>query len=250
MQMQAARKHRHPRTRLAILLLWSMAGAAGADEVCGEIDGDGDLDMSDLGLLLGDWGCQGSDCAGDVDGDGDTDQQDLAWQLIYFGCPNHFDCGPCEPLGTGTMHVDLVPIDNTSVGPGDDPLHPEFHGGVTHFTFDERVAISADNDWTTQDSFVEIVGEGVEFFQHSVGGYTEPNSALFGYAPALEFDSFFASPPELFDNGTDSFAEWPLYGPTSASAVSFDYYRYDDLEFSSQRLTLVIEEDSGTIPAV
>jgi len=42
----------------------------------GDLDGDRDVDQSDLGILLSDWGCT-SDCTGDVDGDGDTDQSDL-----------------------------------------------------------------------------------------------------------------------------------------------------------------------------
>ncbi len=54
-------------------------------EVPGDLDGDGDVDQSDLGLLLGDWGCTGGDCVGDVDGDGDTDQADLGALLANYG---------------------------------------------------------------------------------------------------------------------------------------------------------------------
>jgi hypothetical protein len=55
----------------------------------GDLDGDGDTDHSDLGILLADWGCVGSepgDCPGDVDGDFDTDHSDLGSLLADWGC--------------------------------------------------------------------------------------------------------------------------------------------------------------------
>jgi predicted outer membrane repeat protein len=55
--------------------------------VCvGDLDGDGKTDQADLGILLADWGCTGSDCAGDLDNDGDTDQGDLGILLADWGC--------------------------------------------------------------------------------------------------------------------------------------------------------------------
>jgi hypothetical protein len=51
----------------------------------GDLDGDGDVDQADLGILLGDWGCTGGDCVGDIDGDGDTDQADLGALLANYG---------------------------------------------------------------------------------------------------------------------------------------------------------------------
>jgi glucose/arabinose dehydrogenase len=51
----------------------------------GDLTGDGCVDQSDLGTLLGDWGCTGGDCAGDLDGDGDTDQADLGILLSNWG---------------------------------------------------------------------------------------------------------------------------------------------------------------------
>jgi len=59
-------------------------------ETCvGDVDGDGDTDHSDLGILLADWGCVGSepeDCSGDLDGDFDTDHSDLGILLADWGC--------------------------------------------------------------------------------------------------------------------------------------------------------------------
>lgn len=56
----------------------------------GDFDGDNDVDQSDLGVLLGDFGCvspPAPDCPGDIDGDGDTDQSDLGVLLAQFGQP-------------------------------------------------------------------------------------------------------------------------------------------------------------------
>ena len=53
----------------------------------GDLDGDGDTDLADLGILLADFGCpQPGPCAGDLDNDGDTDLADLGILLADFGC--------------------------------------------------------------------------------------------------------------------------------------------------------------------
>jgi hypothetical protein len=53
----------------------------------GDLDGDGDTDQGDLGILLADWGCAPpNDCPGDLDGDGHTDQADLGILLADWGC--------------------------------------------------------------------------------------------------------------------------------------------------------------------
>jgi hypothetical protein len=51
----------------------------------GDLNGDGDVDQSDLGILLSDWGCANWDCPGDCDWDGDTDQSDLGVLLADWG---------------------------------------------------------------------------------------------------------------------------------------------------------------------
>jgi hypothetical protein len=54
------------------------------EDVCpGDLDGDGDTDQSDLGILLASFG---ADDGGDLDGDGDTDQSDLGILLADYGC--------------------------------------------------------------------------------------------------------------------------------------------------------------------
>lgn len=50
-----------------------------------DLDGDGQVGLSDLAILLSDFGCSEVPCAGDVDDDGDTDLADLAELLGDFG---------------------------------------------------------------------------------------------------------------------------------------------------------------------
>jgi len=56
-----------------------------------DLDGSGVTDQSDLGVVLGDFGCTGlpGDCAGDLDNDGQTGQSDLGLLLSHYGqaCP-------------------------------------------------------------------------------------------------------------------------------------------------------------------
>ena len=53
----------------------------------GDLDDDDDVDLSDLGILLSDFGCTAGPgaCPGDVDDDGDTDLRDLEILLDNFG---------------------------------------------------------------------------------------------------------------------------------------------------------------------
>lgn len=50
-----------------------------------DLDGDGDVDLGDLGILLADFGCDTGSCAGDIDGDGATGLGDLGLLLSEFG---------------------------------------------------------------------------------------------------------------------------------------------------------------------
>jgi hypothetical protein len=53
-----------------------------AGGIPGDVDGDGDVDLQDLLLVLGHFG---AGAGGDADGDGDTDLQDLLLVLGSFG---------------------------------------------------------------------------------------------------------------------------------------------------------------------
>jgi predicted outer membrane repeat protein len=50
-----------------------------------DLDCDGDVDLTDLALLLADYGCTEGVCPGDIDGDSDTDLVDLAILLSHYG---------------------------------------------------------------------------------------------------------------------------------------------------------------------
>ncbi len=51
----------------------------------GDLDGDSDLDVEDLLLLLGDLGCEGLECIGDLDGNGIVNVLDVLFFLGLFG---------------------------------------------------------------------------------------------------------------------------------------------------------------------
>jgi hypothetical protein len=214
-------------------------GATAQADPCGDINLDGEVNAQDLGILLAAFGVHDG---GDLDGDGDTDQQDLVWVFIYFHCGLYGNppCGLCEPVGTGAIEIGLLPVDNADVGPGDDFEHPEFHGGVTHFTFDIVIDISDDNDWTTQSSFVELLHPDVTFFNHDVGGDMEPIAALLPAFPAIAFDSFYAMPPALFDGESPGFAQYPHWTDTSAEAIWYDASYHQGHTSTIQRLTLIV----------
>jgi photosystem II stability/assembly factor-like uncharacterized protein len=55
------------------------------EPIGGDLDGDGDVDLADLSILLGGYGCTGGHCTGDIDGDGDTDLNDLSALLANYG---------------------------------------------------------------------------------------------------------------------------------------------------------------------
>jgi hypothetical protein len=53
----------------------------------GDLNGDGVVDLADLGILLADFGCvPPGPCVGDLTGDGRTDLADLGILLADFGC--------------------------------------------------------------------------------------------------------------------------------------------------------------------
>jgi thiol-disulfide isomerase/thioredoxin len=62
----------------------SIAYPFGGTDCPGDVDGDGDVDQSDLGLLLAAYEIDGG---GDLDGDGDTDQSDLGILLANYEIP-------------------------------------------------------------------------------------------------------------------------------------------------------------------
>lgn len=53
--------------------------------IIGDLNGDGIVDTTDLGILLGGFGCMGMSCDGDINGDGVVDTTDLGLLLGNFG---------------------------------------------------------------------------------------------------------------------------------------------------------------------
>ena len=55
----------------------------------GDLNGDRHVDLSDLAILLSDYGCVGGGCVGDLTDDGSTDLSDVAVFLSHYGaiCP-------------------------------------------------------------------------------------------------------------------------------------------------------------------
>jgi hypothetical protein len=63
-------------------------GCVGPGGCVGDLNGDGSTDLTDLGILLADFGCTTppGPCGGDLNGDGNTDLTDLGILLADFGC--------------------------------------------------------------------------------------------------------------------------------------------------------------------
>ncbi|MFG0251739.1 MAG: hypothetical protein ACF8NJ_02560 [Phycisphaerales bacterium JB038] len=144
----------------------------------------------------------------------------------------------------------LVEVDNTTGNA--DSFYPGFDDAGWR-TFDLVVTVDPGDDWLATSAhpagvvqpgevvFGNYHGQGSVtdglFFQHTLGGNEEPNSALFSLYPALEFDSFFANPPALFDGESASFAAGPDWTDQSVYAVWFDTPDYGDGTFSIARFT-------------
>lgn len=129
----------------------------------------------------------------------------------------------------------LVEVDNTTGNA--DALYPDFDDEGWR-TFDLVVNVDDGDDWLTTSAhpagvvqpdevdFGSFHGQGTKtsdtFFQHDLGGDGEPTVGLISLYPALEFDSFFATPPDLFDGEGPSFADGPDWTDDSVYAVWFD----------------------------
>jgi hypothetical protein len=227
-------------------------GPAGRGECVGDLDGDGDTDWSDLCCLLDEWGCY-IDCKdGDVDGDGDVDLADLAALIFDLGCGEPDVV--CEEPGEGLISVAMIPIDNSSVGLGDDPLAPAFDGGVTHFTFDLQVNIEDPwGDWCAALIDSSLTAPDVEFFLHPMDlGGGSPNPQMFTVYPALEFDSYWCGASVISPGESGALAGIVelLRTSTEMSAFWFDVEDTGDGIFTIMRFTIVMPPDAPAPPAV
>jgi hypothetical protein len=124
------------------------------------------------------------------------------------------------------MSLSVVEVDNSSVGPGDDPFEPNFAGGVTHFTFGLQVQIDPNEDWGAAEADALLTEPGTEFFLHALGGGYPPNPGLFDDWPALEFDSYWTSPTVIPPGGSGdpNTGVWlDARTPTQLAALWYDY---------------------------
>ena len=242
----------------ALLLLSSPAKADGPtrDDCVADVDGDGDTDLTDLGIFWPAWGSQPGDPnwdpRADLNGDGRVDCSDRGILLADWGCPD--DNPGCDGEPSDALEFQVVVVDNTSVQLGDDELAPGFHGGVTHFTFDLLVVVTDDNDWTATQAEAALAEPALTFFEHPAGGDGPPLAPFVSIFPALEFDSFYASTrpdngnqpplasPDFIDPTTNEpqlrFATW--YGLPPSGGGSWTIARY----------TIVVPDGSATIPSV
>jgi len=226
------------------------------EEICqGDIDGDGDTDWSDLAILVTDWGCPGGPpCPGDLNNDGTTDLMDLLVLLNDWGCP---DGDPaCDEPGPSVVLALMAEVDNSSVGPGDDPLEPLFHGGVTHFTFDLQVEVEPEEDWAVAEASALVTDPTLAFFRHVLnpGGYAPDPEDLIPF-PALEFDSYWTDAAVIPPGGAGT-GPTALYRVTRTaeelSGMWFDITDTDGGLFTIARYTIVVPPGGGgdTPPSV
>ncbi|NNF41746.1 MAG: hypothetical protein HKN62_01635 [Phycisphaerales bacterium] len=168
-------------------------------ELCREdIDGGGDIDFTDLLLLLTAWGPCPPDggCPEDVNFDQVVGRRDLALVIAAWG-----DCLDA-PLD-GTITTSVRRIDNTAGNP--DPSG--FAAGTRHFTFDLQTTVNgADNGWTTSLGDAQLFDPRVSFYQYpALGeGLNPPDPIAFPTFPALEFDTYLCAATVIPPGGAGS----------------------------------------------
>ena len=244
----------------ALLLLSSPAKADGPtlDECVGDVDSDGDTDLTDLGILLAAWNSQPGDPnwdpRADLDGDGYVDTSDLGTVLGHWGAPD--DEPGCDGESSDALQFQVVAVDNSSVQPGDDPEAPEFAGGVTHFSFDLLVIVTDGNDWTAAQAEAALTEPALEFFYHRLGDYHTPSRAeLVAVYPALEFDTMVMTTRSYPGNSPPN-ADPDMYiGSFRAQAISVEAWfgippNGGDGVATIARYTIVVPDGSATIPSV
>jgi hypothetical protein len=89
-------------------------------------------------------------------------------------------------------------------------------------------------DWTAASTDASV--DGV-FFQHAAAGDVEPTLGLLADFPVAEFDTFFADPPELFDDSPPGFAEGPYWTANTVQATWFDIDDSDPGTYTVARFT-------------
>jgi len=223
----------------------------------GDIDGDGDTDQSDLCVLLHEygWDCEPpQECHADLDDDGYVGLQDLQALLLDFGCGGGGH--DCDDPGPGTIILSSADIDNTAIELNTDEYAPEFHGGVTHFTYDLQIQPSnPDTDWCCAEVSSNLTAPDWMFFRHPTDfGGVPPPDFLFSMYPALEFDTYWTVPVVIPPGGSGIFED--ASGGTRNDTYLNAFWS-DDVSgaigagiFTIHRFTIIVPAGSDIVPQV
>ena len=150
-----------------------------------------------------------------------------------------FALAVCAPA---SVDITIVEVDNLDV-PNGDAQDSSFHGGSTHFTYDLRVNVYNDDDWTDSESQIST-GTGTSFYQH-------PDELANQFPPidptgSLKYDSYFASPGN--PNQAPSYDAGPTASPNFLDAIWSDTVDMGDGLYTVQRFTIIVPD--GTIPVI
>ena len=116
---------------------------------------------------------------------------------------------------------ELVPVNNSAVLPGADPLVPDFNDG-SYFTFDLMI-LNHNTYFSTAVIGAALTGPS-EFFLHPDGDLRTPAPELVAQYPALEYDTFFEGGPG---------AQIDFLFPTIESQyMDVTWYAWDDHYYS------------------
>ncbi|MFG0251738.1 MAG: hypothetical protein ACF8NJ_02555 [Phycisphaerales bacterium JB038] len=148
----------------------------------------------------------------------------------------------CFPAVSQADFACMRPIDNATGNL--DPNYPSFDDEGWR-TFDLIVFVDAGDDWTIASIDLQLLGG--TFFQHGLGGDLEPPSALIDVFPALEFDSFFASPPALFDGINPQFVDGLHWTDSTVQALWFDTVDSGEGCFTLARFTTKANHLIGSV---
>lgn len=105
-------------------------------------------------------------------------------------------------------------LQEVTIVPGTDPLVPSLAGYVV---IDLKVNVVADR-WTTAGANATLTNG--TFWDHPLGGNTQPMAALMTLYPYLKYDSFWTTSEEFPNTDLDANANSTTFAPGSPSAVT------------------------------
>ena len=159
----------------------------------------------------------------------------------------------------GWVGYDLVPVENGTVWPGEDPAVPDFNDG-SYYTFDLVGIVFSRPEWGGDHWLGAIVTATIDgpgtFFLHPEGSDIPSDPNLVSQYPALEFDTYFPTMSgglPWFPPGSPSYsgpgggiitqidAEWQDARPSqSYYEGTFQLARFTVQHLGSEPLTLTL----------